>query len=208
MIASIDELVQSVYLAFDKDLMLSRKHAGTKNLSSIVFYNEDNQLGRVFLAWPDAKTKRGESEIPIHSHPYVQTIKKVFGEIEFCRYNFTSSPSARSILLKDWEYSYNLDIFSFNGVSYFDEDVDKRPTQTLPSISLHNVFATPPAVWLVEEGRKINNVVRMLVNSDLPNNKGLFEKFESPEQVREHVYEFCSLIQKPVDSVYSGSNSR
>lgn len=79
------ELQEKIFGADEETLLLSRKHCHAKNVSSLVFKNNNGRLSRCFLTWDGHELAEnvigGKMPVGIHSHYYDLTISHVCGTI-------------------------------------------------------------------------------------------------------------------------------
>lgn len=203
MIKDLKHLMRCTELAFNSELMLSRKNCHAENISSIVLYNDSGKLIRVFLAWPGHKLNRNDYPVGIHNHRYAVQLKHIYGDIEHVIYKVSAELGDCSNLdLIFKEYVYLTDgighkpSFEYRGLVLASEYEASQLTSTfLTAHDMHNMYVNGPAAWMVQEGKNIKDTVRLLLRGDVPSFEGLYQKFESADEVRDHVRKFCTLCE-------------
>jgi len=208
---NLNHLEKVLFEADDETILLSRKNCHAKNVSSLVFKNENGRLSRCFLAWNGHELSENvigkKMPVGIHNHYYDLTITYICGivyNINYTSENITKKNKDRQEVLNHIKYKSGLK----NGKPTV-ETVGKRFLKLdecknikgvklhLPASKLHTMQAFGAAAWIVEEGDIRFDHVNLFspytasqIEHFCDEFDGLYGKFDNKEQVVDHFIAF------------------
>ncbi len=185
-----------------KYLMLSRKNCHAKNLSSIVFDETCyGGLSRAFLAFPnhglEENNLEGKLNVGIHNHRYNLEFSGICGRVKHTVYNH--SDFGRE--LNHWKFTTGKMVAKPKLEYVGKAKIAAQSTQVLSPYFqmffgaklLHDIDCWGMGAWYVEEFETVMETTDLFTFADVVNTDGLYDRFESREEVLSHVDDFIEL---------------
>jgi hypothetical protein len=201
--SSLQEFLDCVNDASPEALLSSKRNCHAANISSIVLGKSPfGGLSRVFLAWPGHKllnnNLHGEMVVGIHDHKYNITLQHIFGHIINTTYKETDKHGVNL-------FKYNFSSGVVNGspkTEYFGEIAMLKEKETeqlgentlhLSANEFHDISCGIIAAWWVHEGKTEKETTTLFTKRGSLDMSGLYDSFNSVEEVKAHINEFISL---------------
>lgn len=179
-----------VEVADNATLLMSRKHCHAKNVSSIVVRNDDGQLTRAFLCWPGHGLFGGHLEVGVHDHLYDIHLVGISGTA----YNVLYQESPDGDVFYHWAHRSGVESgapeLRLLGCGHLKQTARKRIRGEFISMcsdQLHTIEAFGVCGWMVQEGRRRKTETTLFTATSTVNTDGLYERFESRDEVVAHV---------------------
>lgn len=200
---TIHELLSRVELAPEPVLLKSRMHCHAKNVSSVVVSELPNgSLMRAFLAWPGhrlyANSLESDLEVGIHDHKYELSLELVAGNVK----NVTYGRRINGRRLNEWRFRSGVEtgiptatlVGTANIAETSRVSLSREFLVTLYADTLHNIECAGAAAWLVIEGTSHRETTTLLTAKGKVETGGLYEKFETRDDVIQHVLDWSRLF--------------
>lgn len=204
---NILELEDRLFDASEEDVLLSRKHCHAKNVSSLVFKNNNGRLSRCFLTWEGHELAQNvigdKMPVGIHSHYYDLTITHVCGIVYNANYkakSITKENKARQEVLNHIKYESGLNsgepTVKNIGKKFLELEACRNMHGArlhLDANQLHTMQVFGMAAWVVEEGETKFDHVNLFSPYDAATIENFYKdfdefysKFRTKEDVIEH----------------------
>lgn len=194
-------LLSKVKAAREDVLLMSVKSCHADKVSSIVVERFEGRLLRAFLAWPGHQlhTNRlgDKMVVGIHDHRYSLGLSLILGKVRNATYEYSHC----GVEVHRWAFGsgvssgqpkaayYGTVQLLTESMQYLTEDRGLL----LPAWKLHNIDCVGPAAWWVREGQQVKVSTTLLTATESINLDGLYQRFESKDEVVSHVEEFLNV---------------
>lgn len=206
---ALRDLLRQAHRATDEYLMMSRMDTHASRVSSIVLGPTYGGRGlrRVFLAWPGHQLAEnvltGKLPVGIHDHRYSLQLTLIAGKVRNTLYGRATDKGRplREFLFQSGEMKGPPKVTGVRVTNVAELSTSwlqlDRPVW-MAAEAVHNVdvpgLEGPPAAWLVEEGPVERGVTTLFSPNLTIDTEGLYQPFQSAEDVLEHVGDFIKLF--------------
>lgn len=169
-------------------------------VSSIVLEKAFGALLRVFLAWESHQLhlnqSLGTAVVGAHDHRTAINLNPLYGDV----FNSTYEELDRGKPIGEWEFSSAI---AGHSKVRFKRDTSLSLVECrrlvseihVPRYAIHTVHvASPMAAWSVRESSTRPRSTTRLFSDHMPNIDGMYRRFTSASDVRDHVLEFVARV--------------